>query len=169
MIKETSNGINNAENNFWAVGDLVLKRSHQEWEVCSCITAPTLNNLRAAIVVTTAGSIKLQLVLSMKLCNSFSSVQSVQFSSSVVSNSLRSHELQHARPPCPSPTPGVHPNLCPSRGDAIQPSHPLWSPSPPARNLFQHQSLFQWVSSSHEVAKVLEFHSALASFLPKNT
>ena len=39
---------------------------------------------------------------------------SVQFSRSVVSNSLRPHESQHARPPCPSPTPGVHPDSCPS-------------------------------------------------------
>ena len=51
--------------------------------------------------------------------------------------------------------------------DAIQPSHPLSSPSPPAPNPSQDQSLFQRVNSSHEVAKVLEFH--LASFLPKNT
>ena len=42
-------------------------------------------------------------------------------------------------------------------GDAIQPSHPLSSPSPPALIPSQHQSLFQWVNSSHEVAKVLEF------------
>ena len=42
-------------------------------------------------------------------------------------------------------------------GDAIQPSHPLLSPSPPAPNPSQHQSLFHWVNSSHEVAKVLEF------------
>ena len=42
-------------------------------------------------------------------------------------------------------------------GDAIQPSHPLSSPSPPACNPSPHQSLFQWVNSSHEVAKVLEF------------
>ena len=42
-------------------------------------------------------------------------------------------------------------------GDAIQPSYPLSSPSPPAPNPSQHQSLFQWVNSSHEVAKVLEF------------
>ena len=42
-------------------------------------------------------------------------------------------------------------------GDAIQPSHPLSSPYPPAPNPSQHQSLFQWVSSSHEVSKVLEF------------
>ena len=42
-------------------------------------------------------------------------------------------------------------------GDAIQPSHPLSSPSPPALNRSQHQGLFKWVSSSHQVAKLLEF------------
>ena len=42
-------------------------------------------------------------------------------------------------------------------GDAIQPSHPLSSPSPPAPNPSQHQGFFQWVNFSHEVAKVLEF------------
>ena len=41
--------------------------------------------------------------------------------------------------------------------ESVMPSHPLSSPSPPARNSSQHQSLFQWVNSSHEVAKVLEF------------
>ena len=51
--------------------------------------------------------------------------------------------------------------------DAIQPSHPLSSPSPPTFNLSQHQGLFQWVSSLHQVAKVLEF-SASASVLPMN-
>ena len=43
-------------------------------------------------------------------------------------------------------------------GSAIQPSHSLSSPSPPTLNLSQHQGLFKWVSSSHQVAKVLEFH-----------
>ena len=43
-------------------------------------------------------------------------------------------------------------------GDAIHPSHPLSSPSPPNLNLSQHQGLFKWVSSSHQVVKVLEFH-----------
>ena len=42
-------------------------------------------------------------------------------------------------------------------GDAIQPSHPLSSPSPPAPNPSQHQSIFQWVNSLHEVAKILQF------------
>ena len=49
-------------------------------------------------------------------------------------------------------------------GDAIQPSHPLSSPSPPAFNLSQHQDLFQWVSSLHQVAKLLEFQLQHQSF-----
>ena len=49
-------------------------------------------------------------------------------------------------------------------GDTIQPSHPLSSPSPPALNLSQHQGLFKWVSSSHQVAKVLEFQLQHQSF-----
>ena len=48
--------------------------------------------------------------------------------------------------------------------DAIQTSHPLLSPSPPALNLSQHQGLFQWISSSHQVAKVLEFQLQHQSF-----
>ena len=49
-------------------------------------------------------------------------------------------------------------------GDAIQPSHPLSSSSPPAFNLSQHQGLFQWVSSSHQAAKVLKFQLQHQSF-----
>ena len=67
---------------------------------------------------------------------------SVQFSCSVVSYSLRPHESQHARPPCPSPTLGVHQTRVHQVSDAIQPSHPLSSPSLPAPNPSQHQSLF---------------------------
>ena len=81
----------------------------------------------------------------------------VQFSRSVVSDSLWPHGPQHARPPCPSPTPAACSNSCPSTQLWIQLSHPLSSPSPPALDLSQHQGLFQWVSSSHQVAKVLEF------------
>ena len=61
------------------------------------------------------------------------------------------------QPPCPSPTPRVTQTRVHWVGDAIQLSHPLLSPSPPALNLSQHQSLFKWVSSSHQVDKVLEF------------
>ena len=49
-------------------------------------------------------------------------------------------------------------------GDAIQPSHPLSSPSPPTLNLSQRQGVFQWVSSSHQVARVLEFQLQHQSF-----
>ena len=49
-------------------------------------------------------------------------------------------------------------------GDAIQPSHPLLTPSSPAHNRSQHQGLFQWFSSSHQVAKVLEFQLQHQSF-----
>ena len=80
------------------------------------------------------------------------SISSVPFSHSVVFNSLQPHGLQHTRLPCPSLSPGVCSNLYPWVGDAIQPSHPLSSPSLPALNLPQHQGLFQWVSSSHQVA-----------------
>ena len=54
-------------------------------------------------------------------------------------------------------------------GEAIRPSHPLSSPSPPTFNLSQHQGLFKWVSSLHQVAKGLEGVSASTSVLPMNT
>ena len=82
---------------------------------------------------------------------------SVQFIRSVVSNTLRRHESQHARPPCSLPTSGVHSNSRPSSRrchPAISSSVVLFSSCP---QTLQHQSLFQWVNSSHEVAKVLEF------------
>ena len=89
-------------------------------------------------------------------------VSSVQFSCSAVSDFLWPHGQQHARPPCPSgefTQTHVH-----HISDAIQPSHPLSSPSPPIFNLSQHQCLFQWVSSSHQVAKILEFQLQHQSF-----
>ena len=62
---------------------------------------------------------------------------SVQFSCSVVSDSLQPHGLQNARPPCPSPTPRACSNSCP----LSQPSHLLSSPFPPVFNLSHHQGL----------------------------
>ena len=66
----------------------------------------------------------------------------VQFSHSVMSDSLQSHEPQHARPPCPSPLSEFTQTHDHWVSDAIQPFHPLLSPYPPALNLFQHQGLF---------------------------
>ena len=81
---------------------------------------------------------------------------SVQFSRSVMSNSLWPNELQHARLPCPSSTPRACSNSCPI--ETVMPSnhHPLSSPFPPGFKLSKHEGVFQWVSASHQVAKVLE-------------
>ena len=86
---------------------------------------------------------------------------SVLFSGSVLSDSLRPHQLQHTRPPCPSPTPGLYSNPCPlSRW-----CHPtLSSSSPSAFNLSQHLGLFKWVNSLYQVTKVLEFQLQHQSF-----
>ena len=102
-----------------------------------------------------------------EIFKSLSIFSSVQFSCSVVSDSLQPHELQNARPPCPSSTPRVHSDSRPSSSDAIQLSHPLSSPSLPAPSPSQHQSLFQWINSSHGVAKVLEFQ--LQHYFSSNT
>ena len=86
-------------------------------------------------------------------------ISSVQFSSVTQSCQTLCDPMNHSTPGLP-----VHHQLLMSTqthvrwvGDAIQPSHPLSSPSPPVPNPSQHQGLFQWVSSLHEVAKVLEF------------
>ena len=93
---------------------------------------------------------------------------SVQFSHSVVSDSLRAHESQHARPPCPSPTPRVHSDSCP----LSQWCHPVISSSVipfsscpqslPTSESFPMSQLFAWGGPSIGV-------SALASFLPKKS
>ena len=94
---------------------------------------------------------------------SLSTIRVVQFRSVAQSClTLWPHGLQHAWPPCPSPTPGVYPNSCHWVGNAIQPSHPLSSPSPLALNLSQHQALFKWVSSSHPVTKYWSFSFSIS-------
>ena len=93
-------------------------------------------------------------------------VQSVQFSLVSQSRPTLCDPMKHGIPGLPAhlhllefTQPHVH-----RVGDAIQPSYPLSSPSPPAFNLSQHQGLFKWVSSSHQMAKVLEFQLQHQSF-----
>ena len=74
-----------------------------------------------------------------------------------MSESLWPHGLQHTRPPYPQQLPEFTQTRVHWVGDAIQPSQPLSSPSPSAFNLSQHQGIFQWVSSLHQVVKLLEF------------
>ena len=95
-------------------------------------------------------------------------ISSVQFSHSVMSGSLWPHESQHVRPPCPSPSPGVHSNSCPSSWwchPAISSSVIPFSSCPqslPASESFPMSQLFTWGGQSTGI-------SALAPFLPKNT
>ena len=95
-------------------------------------------------------------------------IVSVQFSCSVMSNSLRPHELQHARPPCPSPTPRVHSNSCPSSRWCHPAISSLVLPffscpqSLPASESFPMSQPFTWYGQSTGV-------SVLASFLPKKS
>ena len=88
----------------------------------------------------------------------------IQFSCSVVSNSLWPHGLQHTRPPCPSPTPGAYSDSHPSSWwchPTISSCHSLL-PRPSV--FFPASESFQWVSSSQQVAKVSEFQLQHQSF-----
>ena len=77
---------------------------------------------------------------------------------------LQPHRMQHTSSPCPSPNPKLAQTHDHRVSDDNLPSHPLSSPSPPSFNLSQHQGLFKWVSSSHQVAKVLGFQLQHQSF-----
>ena len=79
-----------------------------------------------------------------------------------MSNSLQPRGLQHSRFPCLSYLLEFAQTHVHWVNDAIQLSHPLSSPSPPAINLSQLQDLFQWVGSSHQVAKVLSFSFSIS-------
>ena len=84
-------------------------------------------------------------------------VESYVLGCSVMSNSLWPHRLQHARFPSQSLSLELVQTHVHWVSDAIQPSRPLLPPSLPSFNLSKHQGLFKWVSSSHQVAKVLKF------------
>ena len=100
--------------------------------------------------------------------HSYLTISRAQLSRSVMSHSLQPHELQHARPPCPSPTPGVHSNSCPSSWwchPAISSSVVPFSSCPqslPASESFPMSQLLAWGGQSIGV-------SALASVLPKKS
>ena len=91
-------------------------------------------------------------------------LSSVQFSRSVVSDSLRPMNCRTQGLPIHHQLPEFNQTHVHWISDAIQPSHPLSFPSSPAPNPSQHQSLFQWVNSLYEVAKVLELQLQHQSF-----
>ena len=104
------------------------------------------------------------------ICIILYNIDSVQFSCSVMSDSLQPHESQHTKPPCPSPTPGIHSNSCPSSRwchPAISSSSSVvpFSFCPQSLTVsesFPMSQLFTWDGQSTGV-------SALASFLPKKS
>ena len=130
------------------------------------LMAESIEELKSLLIKVKKESEKAGLKLNIQKTKIVASspISSVQFSRSVMSTLCN---------PMNSSTPGlpVHHQLPESTqthvhwvGDAIQPSHPLSSPSPPAPNPSQHQGLFQRVSSPHQVAKVLAFHLQHQSF-----
>ena len=100
----------------------------------------------------------------MQPANPLSSPAPVEYSCSVVSDSLWPQDCSMSGFPVHHQFPELTQTHVHWVGDAIQPSHPLSSPSPPVFNLSQPQDLFQWVSSSHQVSKLLEFQLQHQSF-----
>ena len=167
MIRHTGR---NAQAGIWELNTGALTSPFQADEMCtweghkSGIRRESLRNchdfLQFACLIQ-----KLIFTRKERTCLSMSSLfsSSVQFSQSVMSNCLRPHGLQHARLPCPSP------RVCSKLMliESVMPSNCLILCLPLlllAFNLSQHQTLFQWVASFHQVAKVLEFHLQHQSF-----
>ena len=133
-------------------------------------STPHLSNLLAYHEANRSnlGLVNIRLINSLQLQvdSIISTFSSVQFSRSVLSDSLRPHELKHARPPCPSPSLGFTQTHVHRVSEAIQPFHPLSSPSPPAPNPSSIRVF------SNESALHIRYQrigvSALASVLPMN-
>ena len=155
----TKKGARNDENNLWSGIELRKHRwiqSSCNWDVCISVESNSWDTMDCSSPDSS--------VHGFTQAGYWSG--SVQFSSVTQSGPALCHPMNysmlglpvHHQLPEPTQT-HVH-----RVGDAIQPSHPLLSPSPPALNLSQHQGLFKWVSSSHQVAKVLEFQLQHQSF-----
>ena len=158
----------------WRERELSITRSSEKpnWENWTSISSSIVSVLWKAQLIQQKTVIILLNTHQEKSIRTFpysiTSISSIQFSRSIVSDSLRPQESQHARPPCPSPTPGVHSDSRPSslwRHPAISSSvvpFCSWPQSLPASESFPTSQLFTWGGQSTGV-------SALASFLPKKS
>ena len=137
--------------------------SSQSIQYTLMITSQNKHIFMCPLEIHISSSVNCLLILCVHFC-----IRSNQISHSVMSNSLRPHESQHTRPPCPSPTPGVHSDSRPLsqwHHPAISSSFVPFSSCPrslPASEPFPMSQLFTWDGQSTGV-------SALASFLPKKS
>ena len=154
---------------LWGLNDKVEKKGlwNQIW---AWILALPFMCLGSRVLKCTTSLSTLALIMYLEICipqyHCEGQVSSVQFSSVTQSYPTLCDPMNHSTPGLP-----VHhqlPEFAQTHShwvsDAIQPSHPLSSTFPPAPNPSQHQGLFQWVNSSHEVAKVLDFQLQHQSF-----
>ena len=150
-----------------------LNFSNPKWWCCESAALNIPANLENSAVATRLEKVNFHSNTKERQCQRMSNYHTValishtsKFSSVAQSCPTLCDPTNHSMPGLP-----VHHQLPESTqtsvhwvSDAIQPSHPLSSPTPPALNLSQHQGLFKWVSSSHQVAKVLEFQLQHQSF-----
>ena len=136
------------------------------YRVCECWTANFFNAILIILHYKNSMDRGARWAIVHRLAKSQTWLSTVQFSSAARSCPTLGNPMDWSTPGLP-----VHhqlPEFAPTHvrqvGDAIQPSHPLSSPSPPAFSLAQHQGLFQWVSSSNQMAKILEFQLQRQSF-----
>ena len=152
IIKQLHLCLTGQENSMDCVDHGVTKSRHDwttftnsltDWENTTCLTVSKSTQKKTSIVN----------VVTLLFAPQISSVQSLSPVWLFATPWIAAHQASLSHHQLPEFTlTHVH-----QVGEAIQPSHLLLSPSPPAPNLSQHQNLFQWVNSSHEVAKVLEF------------
>ena len=138
-------------------GILLGHEKEQNWVICSDVDEPRVCHTEWS----KSEERKYHILLHIYGIHKNGTVQS---SHSVMSDSMLPHCLQHSRLPVHHQLPEPTRTRVHRISDAIQPSHPLSFPSPPAFKLSQLQGLFQWVSSSHQVAKLLEFQLQHQSF-----
>ena len=143
---------------------ITLFKIVKRWKCLMCAsTSEWINKMRYMHMMEYYSAMKILIHAATWILKHYAKWNSVQFSCSVMSDSLRPHELQHTRPPCPSPTSGVHPNPCPlSRW-----CHPTNSSSVvpfSCPQSFPASGSFPMSSSSHQVPKVLEFQLQHQSF-----
>ena len=142
-----------------------LSSSSSSWETWGCLCCSTKSHSSWRYHTGVIAPMYYRVSFSNFTWGTAQNKTSVQFNHLVMSNSSWLHRVQHARSPCPSPTHEAYQTHVHRVSDAIQPFQTLSSPSHPSFNLSQNQGLFQWVSSSHQVAIGV---SASASVLPMN-